>query len=209
MVEAAAIRCKAGMMVRSKSACTVLVAATVFLTVAGPLPLCLPVRTSGWFLLVRLTLCVVLRSPGLVLLRFRLRFLPAPGLLLRFRLRFLPAPGLLLFWFGRLRFLLFRGFALLRLFFGFSCFFVLLLLSVRGSKDPEKKNQNSRTDKPDCFHRCSPHHDDYMRHSLLAFWAFEIGDDESRIRTSELRFSLTAITCGDVNAWAGLIIGVV
>ena len=167
------------MMLASKPTFVVLVAATIILTVVGPLPLSL---------LALLTLFLVLLSPGLpllilicglrlLLLLFLLLLLLALSLpllilicglrllLLLFLLLLLLAPGLLLFLFARPGFLLFLGFGLLVLFFGFG---LLLLLSKRGSNGSEKEEQKSGTDKPDWFHKCCLHYDDFLRHSLLA-----------------------------------------
>ncbi len=113
------------------------------------------------FLLLLLLLLLALSLPLLILI-CGLRLL-----LLLFLLLFLLAPGLLLFLFGRLSFLLFPRFGLLLLFFGFG---PLVLLSVGGSNGSEKKDQNSHTDKPHWFHKCSLHHDGFLRHSSSRAW---------------------------------------
>ena len=90
------------MMITAKPTFTVLVAATIFLTIAGPLPLCLPVlRPPGSAESLALPLLILIRGLGL-LLPFRLSLLlrfRSFGLLLSLRLGLLFRPrslGLLL-----------------------------------------------------------------------------------------------------------------
>ncbi len=146
---------KAGMMLASKPAFIVLVAAIIFLTIVGPLPLRLLVLlTLGLpllFLFYRLKLLLfllllLLRRLSLLLLLFLLVLLffltLSLLLLLLCRLGFL----LLLFGFSLL---LLSWLSLLLLFRWLSLF----LLCVCGSKCSEKKEQNPRADKPNCFHK--------------------------------------------------------
>ncbi len=123
------------MMIAAKPAFTVLVAATVSLTVAGPLPLCLLVLLTAGLLLVLPTLFLVLLSPGLLLLALGLSLLIlicGLRLLLLFLLLLLLALGLLLLvLIGRLGLLLLLFLLLLLLTLSLLLLMLsLLLLSV-------------------------------------------------------------------------------
>ena len=122
-------------MIAAKPAFTVLVAATVFLTVVGPLPLCLLVLLTAGLLLVLPTLFLVLLSPGLLLLALGLSLLIlicGLRLLLLFLLLLLLALGLLLLvLIGRLGLLLLLFLLLLLLTLSLLLLMLsLLLLSV-------------------------------------------------------------------------------
>ena len=177
VVKATTILFKAGMMITAKPTFVVLVAATIFLTISGPLPLrWLVLLTTGLLLVLLLTLgpllicrlgllLLLVRRLGLLLL-FLLLLLLTLGLLLLMLicrlgllfllllLLFLLTLGLMLFLFGRLGFLLLFRLGLLLLFFGFCFLLVLLLLCIRGSNGSEHQEQNSRADESDWFHVC-------------------------------------------------------
>ncbi|MGB9148164.1 MAG: hypothetical protein WCC14_20245 [Acidobacteriaceae bacterium] len=136
-------------------------AATVSLTVAGPLPLWLPVLLAPGLLLLTLIVLLGLLSPGLPLL---ILICGRCVLLLLLLLLFLLAHGLLLFLFGRLGCFLFRRFVLLLVLFGFCA---LVLLSECRSKDSEQDGQSPYAHKPDHFHTSFLHCHDFLGYSLF------------------------------------------
>ena len=126
------------MMLTPKPTFIVLVAATIFLTIVGPLPLCLFVLLTLFLLLLSLGLLLALRSLLLLL------FCGLGFFLLLFRL------------------------SLLLLFLRLSFFFVLLLLRVCRNYGPKKQDQNSRANKTQRFHVCCLHHHNFRHLPLVA-----------------------------------------
>jgi hypothetical protein len=126
-----------------------------------------PLSMLPWLLWLAFRLLLLLSPLLMLLILGLLLWLPSrgPSLLLTLGLLFwLPGCGLsLLLTLGLLLWLPSRGPSLLLLLFrlGFLLLFgaliilfVLALLSVRGSKSSEKKEQNSRADKSNWFHEC-------------------------------------------------------
>ncbi len=143
------------MMIAAKPACVVHVAATISLTVAGPVPLRLRVRPATGLLLV--PLLILIRGPGVLLLTLGLLLLMLirrPGLLLVLRSLVLRLRMLLRLRVLLLTVLLLRGLGMLLLFRSLGLLLVLLLPCVRGDDCSKKKEQNSRADETGAFHVC-------------------------------------------------------
>jgi len=125
----------------------------------------------------------------------------APGLLLLFLLLLLLALRLLLLLSLGLGFLLLLRLGLLLLFLRLSLFLALLLQCERRSNSSEKKDQNSRADKSNWFHRYCLHDRDFLRQTLFASGAVIVSHDyfgqatcgSSRFRPFKLPYAPTWI----------------
>jgi len=164
--------------------------------------------------LLLLFLLLLLLTPGLLLLLLFcglvLLLLLDPGLLLLFLLLLLLTLCLLLFLSSGLcllllslglGFLLLLRLGLLLLFLWLSLFLALLLQCERRSNSSEKKDQNSRADESNWFHRYCLHDRDFMRQTLFASGAAIVSHDyfgqatcgSSRFRPFRLPYAPTWI----------------